>query len=149
MPILFQKDELKTSNGEVLLIIIDGQKTMPKLMINALQQFNIKNLKIFLTISLSLDRNILGYPISLFLFLDTKWIHDICCLKLIYCVMSEPFWSIWISICLSRSSISQPHYFLFLKLLGFICKTFLECSFLSLTDWRHLSWKEFFNNRNK
>ena len=67
--------------------------------------FNIKNLKIFLTMSLSLDRNILGYPISLFLFLDTKWIHDICCLKLIYCVMSEPFWSIWISICLSRSLI--------------------------------------------
>ena len=84
----------------MLPIIIDGRETIPKLMINTLQWFNIKNHKIFLTMSLSLDWNILECLISLFLFFDTKWIHDICCLKLIYCVIYDHS-------ALSRSSISQ------------------------------------------
>ena len=66
MPILFQKDKLRTSNSEIIPIIISRE--IPKVMINTLEWFNIKNHKIFLTMSLSLDQNILGCPISLFLF---------------------------------------------------------------------------------
>ena len=44
-------------------------------------------------------------------------------------------------------SFKKPHYSLFPKLLGFICKIFLEVRFFSL--WSHLSRKEFFHNRNK
>ena len=66
MPILFQKDKLKTSNSEIIPIIISRE--IPKVMINTLEWFNIKNHKIFLTMSLNLDQNILWCPISLFLF---------------------------------------------------------------------------------
>ena len=84
----------------MLPIIIDSWETIPKLMINVLRRFNIKNHKIFLIMSLNLDRNILGCPISLFLFFDTKWTHDICYLRLIITLR-------FITLYINRSALSH------------------------------------------
>ena len=102
---------------QMLPIIIDSWETIPKLMINVLRRFNIKNHKIFLIMSLNLDRNILGCPISLFLFFDTKWTHDICYLRLI---ITLRFITLYINrSALSRFSISlEASLFPFSKIVG-------------------------------
>ena len=66
---------------------------------------------------------ILECLISFFLFFDTKWIHNICCLKLIYCVIYKSFCSITFFHLLE--SLIIPF---FSKLLRFY-KIFLEVRF--------------------
>ena len=50
-------------------------------------------------------------------FFDAKWIHDICCLSLIYCVIYE------------LPSLRKPHYAISPKLLRLTCKIFIKVRF--------------------
>lgn len=76
--------------------------------------------------------------ISFFSFFDTKWIHDIC-LRIIYCIIYQPFRSI-IFFHLSENLIIP----FFQNCCGLFAKYCLRYLFISFMDWNRLSRREFF-----